>query len=303
MGTNASSVDVAAAMAWFRGLQDRLCEALEEVEGRRGASFRSDPWVRPGGGGGDTRVLEEGRVFEKAGVNFSHVSGDALPISSTQNRPDLAGLGWEAGGVSTVIHPANPYVPTAHMNVRLFRAGETWWFGGGFDLTPFYGFEEDVRAWHRDAAAICAPFGDDLYPRLKAWGDDYFYIPHRAEPRGVGGLFFDDLDDWGYSDTFRFVQAVGKGFLSAYLPIVERREDTRYGKKERAWQLYRRGRYVEFNLVYDRGTLFGLQSEGRTESILISLPPLVRWDYDRTPRRGSREDRLLREFLVRKDWV
>ncbi len=298
--------DVQAVKSYLLDLQDRICAALTEIDG--GPGFREDTWERPGGGGGRTRVLAEGGVFEQAGVNFSHVFGEGLPPSATAHRPELAGRSFQALGVSLVIHPRNPYVPTSHANVRFFiaeKAGEepVWWFGGGFDLTPYYGFEEDCVHWHRTARAACEPFGEEVYPRFKRWCDDYFFIRHRNEPRGVGGLFFDDLNEWGFAQSFAFMKSVGDHYLPAYLPIVQRRKDTPYGERERDFQLYRRGRYVEFNLVYDRGTLFGLQSGGRTESILMSLPPLVRWRYDWHPEPGTPEARLYTDFLRPRDWA
>ncbi|MCH8552192.1 MAG: oxygen-dependent coproporphyrinogen oxidase [Natronospirillum sp.] len=287
-------------------LQNRVCSALEAED--PGHQFVEDVWVRPQGGGGATRILEEGQVFEKAGVGFSHVQGDQLPPSAAANRPELAGRRWQAMGVSLVIHPRNPYVPTAHANVRLFAAEKpgadpVWWFGGGFDLTPYYGFSEDCVHWHQTAHDLCLPFGADVYSRYKTWCDEYFYLPHRQEPRGIGGLFYDDLNDWGFETCFAFMQAVGGGFVDAYLPIVQRRKATPFGARERDWQAVRRGRYVEFNLVHDRGTLFGLQSGGRTESILMSLPPRVEWHYGHTPEDGSAEQQLLQTFLTRKEWL
>lgn len=298
--------DIQAVKTWLLDLQDRICTALADLDG--GEGFREDLWERPEGGGGRSRVLEGGRVFEKAGVNFSHVHGDALPPSATAARPELAGRSFQALGVSLVIHPENPYVPTSHANVRFFiaeKAGSepVWWFGGGYDLTPYYGFEEDVIHWHRTARAACAPFGEAVYPRFKQWCDDYFFLKHRNEPRGVGGLFFDDLNEWGFERSFTFLKAVGDSYLDAYLPIVARRKGTPWGERERRFQLYRRGRYVEFNLVYDRGTLFGLQSGGRTESILMSLPPLVSWRYDWHPEPGTPEAKLYERFLVPRDWL
>jgi coproporphyrinogen III oxidase len=289
---------------YLTGLQDEITRALEAEDCAR---FREDSWERAAGGGGRSRVLEGGGLFEKAGINFSEVSGEGLPASASARRPELAGRSFRAMGVSLVLHPENPYVPTSHANVRFFLAekpGEppVWWFGGGFDLTPYYPFEEDARHWHRVAREACTPFGDDVYPRFKAWCDEYFYLQHRQEARGVGGLFFDDLDEWGFQRCFAFTRSVGDAFLSAYLPIVRRRRGMEWGERERDFQLYRRGRYVEFNLIYDRGTLFGLQSGGRTESILMSLPPLVRWDYDRKPEPGSREARLS-ELLQPRDWL
>ncbi|MBZ0331085.1 oxygen-dependent coproporphyrinogen oxidase [Halomonas sp. ANAO-440] len=287
-------------------LQERLCRTLAAEDG--GALFHEDSWQREAGGGGRSRVLEHGRIFEKGGVNFSHVYGDLLPPSATAARPELAGRGFQAVGVSWVMHPENPHVPTSHGNVRFFIAekeGETpvWWFGGGFDLTPFYPVHEDVLHWHRVARDACAPFGDDVYPRFKAWCDDYFYLKHREETRGVGGLFFDDFNEWGFDRSFAFQRAVGDAFLDAYLPIVQRRRDMSWNARERDFQLYRRGRYVEFNLVWDRGTLFGLQSGGRTESILMSMPPLARWEYDWQPEPGSAEERLYRDYLRPRDWL
>jgi len=298
--------DIDAVRAYLVDLQDRICDALAAEDG--GPGFREDAWDRPEGGGGRTRVLEEGAVFEKAGVNFSAVSGERLPSSATAQRPELAGRSFQALGVSLVIHPRNPYVPTSHANVRFFIAereghAPVWWFGGGFDLTPYYGFREDAVQWHRTAWEACAPFSPDVYPRFKRWCDEYFYLKHRGEPRGVGGLFFDDLNEWGFDDCFAFIRSVGDHYLLAYLPIVHRRKDTPYGEREVAFQRYRRGRYVEFNLVYDRGTLFGLQSGGRTESILMSLPPQVNWRYDWHPEPGTPEAELYETFLRPQDWL
>jgi len=292
--------------AYLLELQDRICKAMAEEDGQ--AEFKEDRWEREAGGGGRTRVLYEGAVFEQAGVNFSHVHGDTLPPSATAARPELAGRGFEAIGVSLVIHPRNPHVPTSHMNVRYFEAGKegaepVWWFGGGYDLTPYYPVLEDVIHWHRTARDACAPFGEDVYPRLKQWCDEYFYLKHRNEPRGVGGLFFDDLNEGGFRRCFDFMRSVGDSYLDAYLPIVRRRKGSEWTEQERDFQLYRRGRYVEFNLVYDRGTLFGLQSGGRTESILMSLPPKVGWRYNYQPEPGSLEARLTSEFLVHRDWL
>ena len=286
------------------GLQNRICAELESLDGK--GTFGSDTWNRPGGGGGDSRVLKQGEVFEQAGVGFSHVFGDQMPPSATKNRPELAGKAFQAVGVSLVLHPHNPYVPTTHANFRFFTAGQrkpVWWFGGGFDLTPYYPFLDDVVHWHSVAKAACDPFGDDLYPRYKAWCDEYFYLKHRSETRGVGGLFFDDVNELGFEKSFEFVRAVGDSFLKAYRPIVEKRISHRFGERQRNFQLYRRGRYVEFNLIYDRGTLFGLQSGGRTESILMSLPPMVRWEYDWQPEPGSPEEALYRDFLRPRDWL
>ncbi|KMN83030.1 oxygen-dependent coproporphyrinogen oxidase [Chromobacterium alkanivorans] len=292
--------------AFLLDLQDRICAALEQADG--GAQFVEDAWQRPGGGGGRSRVLAKGALFEQAGVNFSHVYGDALPASATAHRPELAGRGFQAMGVSLVIHPENPHIPTSHANVRFFIAekdGEApvWWFGGGFDLTPFYPVEADVVHWHSVARDLCRPFGEQVYPDYKRWCDEYFFLKHRQEARGVGGLFFDDLNAWGFDSCFRFMQAVGDGFTDAYLPIVQRRKGDSWGQRERQFQLYRRGRYVEFNLVWDRGTLFGLQSGGRTESILMSMPPLARWEYDYQPEPGSPEAALTERFLAPRDWL
>ncbi|WP_457674013.1 oxygen-dependent coproporphyrinogen oxidase [Thiolapillus sp.] len=297
--------DIQAVKHYLLALQDNICSGLAELDDR---DFAEDSWEREQGGGGRSRVLEDGSVLEKAGVNFSHIHGDRLPGSATAARPELAGRGFEALGVSLVIHPRNPHVPTSHANVRFFiaeKAGEepVWWFGGGYDLTPYYGVEEDCIHWHRTARDICRPFGEDVYPRYKQWCDEYFYLKHRNEPRGIGGLFFDDLNQWGFERSFAFMRAVGDSYLDAYLPIVKQRMNTPWEERERDFQLYRRGRYVEFNLVYDRGTLFGLQSGGRTESILMSLPPLVKWRYDWQPESGSAEARLYEYFLKPRDWL
>ncbi|MBI5387224.1 MAG: oxygen-dependent coproporphyrinogen oxidase [Verrucomicrobia bacterium] len=298
--------DIRSVVSCLRELQDRFCAAFEAEDG--GGSFRQDAWERAEGGGGQSRVLAEGGVFEQAGINFSDVQGAQLPPAATARRPELAGCAFRAVGLSLVAHPRNPYVPTSHANLRFFLApregGEAlWWFGGGFDLTPYYGFEEDCVHWHQTARAACAPFGADVYPRFKRWCDEYFFLKHRQEPRGIGGLFFDDLNEWGFARCFDFVRRVGQHYLEAYLPIVRRRRDTPYGEREREFQLYRRGRYVEFNLVYDRGTLFGLQSGGRTESILMSLPPRVCWRYDWQPTPGTPEARLGDVFLRPRDWL
>jgi coproporphyrinogen III oxidase len=292
--------------AWFLELQDRICSALEREDA--GARFHRDAWERAEGGGGITRVLLDGQVFEQAGVAFSHVRGPSLPPAATARHPAHAGRPWEAMGVSVVAHPRNPHVPTSHLNVRLLAVASSteqaaWWFGGGFDLTPYYGYVDDCEHWHRTARDLCAPFGADVHPRFKRGCDEYFFNKHRNEPRGIGGIFFDDLDAWGFDRSFAFARAVGTGYLDAYLPIVRRRRDSDYGEREREFQLYRRGRYVEFNLVYDRGTLFGLQSGGRTESILMSLPPRVRWRYDWRPDPGTREAELYDDFLKPKEWV
>ncbi len=287
------------------GLQDRICEGLSAIDGK---AFTEEPWNRKEGGGGRTRVLAGGAVIEKGGVNFSHVHGDALPPSASANRPELAGRSFEALGVSLVIHPNNPYAPTSHANVRFFIAekpGEApvWWFGGGYDLTPYYGFDEDCIHWHQTARNACDGFGENKYSDYKRWCDEYFYLKHRDEPRGIGGLFFDDLNEGGFEQAFAFWQSVGDSYLPAYAPILERRKDISYSERERQFQLYRRGRYVEFNLVFDRGTLFGLQSGGRTESILMSLPPLVRWEYDWSPEAGSAEAKLYERYLHPRDWA
>jgi coproporphyrinogen III oxidase len=313
---------IPAVKACLLDIQDRICAALEAEDGE--ARFREDLWSRPEGGGGRTRVLAEGAVFEKAGVAFSHVRGSGLPPSATQSRPQLAGMAWEALGVSLVIHPRNPYVPTSHANVRFFLAAPSppkpgegglrrteaavdaegvFWFGGGFDLTPFYGFAEDAVHWHRVARDAVRPFGEELYPRFKGACDRYFFLQHRGEARGIGGLFFDDFNELGFERSFAMARSVAEACLPAYLPIVERRKASPFGERERRFQLWRRGRYAEFNLVWDRGTLFGLQSGGRTESILMSLPPLVRWDYDWQPEPGSPESRLVPDFLQPRDWL
>ena len=292
--------DKAAVKTYLLDLQDRICDALQAEDAQ--ATFIEDSWIREEGGGGRSRVITDGVVFEKGGVNFSHVHGTQLPPSATAARSELAGRSFEAMGVSLVMHPVNPYVPTSHANVRFFIAekpGEepVWWFGGGYDLTPYYGNLEDCQHWHQTAKAACDPFGDDVYPRLKQWCDDYFFLKHRNEPRGVGGLFFDDYNQPGLDQSFGLMRSVGDSYLNAYLPIIQRRKDRPWGERERQFQLYRRGRYVEFNLVYDRGTLFGLQTGGRTESILMSLPPLVRWEYDWSPEPDSAEAELYALYL------
>ncbi|MDB2387264.1 oxygen-dependent coproporphyrinogen oxidase [Shewanella sp.] len=301
-----STPDSAVVKAFLLDLQSRICHGLQALDGS--VEFVEDAWKREEGGGGQSRVLTGGAVFEQAGVNFSHVTGASMPASATAHRPELAGRSFEAMGVSLVIHPKNPHVPTTHANVRFFIAKKegadpVWWFGGGFDLTPYYPYLEDVVGWHQSAKSLCDPFGDEAYPKYKKWCDDYFWLPHRNETRGVGGLFFDDLNKLGFDKSFEFMQAVGNGFLTAYAPIVERRKDIQYGEHERQFQLYRRGRYVEFNLVYDRGTLFGLQTGGRTESILMSMPPLVRWEYAYTPEAGSPEAALYSDYLKPRDWL
>lgn len=294
-----------AVKNYFLGLQSGIVAALEKLDGH---TFLTDSWERPEGGGGISRVLEQGDVFERAGINFSHVKGASLPPSASANRPELVGRRWEAMGVSLVLHPRNPYSPTVHMNVRFFSthaegAEPIWWFGGGMDLTPYYGFAEDARHFHQTCKDALTPFGDALYPEFKTWCDNYFYLKHRKEPRGIGGIFFDDFNRLPFEDSFNLVQHVGNAFLPAYLPIVERTRGMLYGKRERDFQAYRRGRYVEFNLVFDRGTLFGLQSGGRTESILVSMPPTVTWRYNWHPEAGSPEAQLYSDFLIHKDWL
>ena len=299
------TVDKELVKSYLLGLQDSICDALQQEDG---STWQEDNWTRPEGGGGRSRVIANGSVIEKGGVNFSHVSGVQLPASATQSRPELAGRSFEAMGVSLVIHPHNPYIPTSHANVRFFIAekdGEdpVWWFGGGYDLTPYYGNQQDCEHWHRTAKEACDGFGEDMYPRLKQQCDKYFYLRHRDEPRGVGGVFFDDLNDLGFDQSFAFMRAIGDSYVDAYLPIMQRRREHPFGERERNFQLYRRGRYVEFNLVYDRGTLFGLQTGGRTESILMSMPPMVRWEYDWQPEAGSAEDELYTKYLIDRDWV
>ena len=300
-----NSFDSAAVKKYLLDLQELIVTRLEQVDGKL---FRRDSWDRPQGGGGISCILEEGKVLERGGVAFSHVMGDSMPAAATAHRPELAGRRWEAMGVSLVLHPRNPYAPATHLNVRMFVAmkdGEepVFWFGGGMDLTPYYGFEEDAVHFHQACKNALTPFGDDLHPEFKKWCDEYFYLKHRKEPRGIGGIFFDDLAEPDFATAFAVQQSVGDHFLSAYMPILERRMNTSYGERERDFQLYRRGRYVEFNLVIDRGTIFGLQSNGRTESILLSMPPLVKWRYDWHPEPGSAEAELHEKFLVPKDWV
>jgi len=300
------TIDTNRVRNYLTGLQNTICSQLETTDAQ--AEFLVDDWDRPSGGGGRTRVMNGGRVFEQAGVNYSEVFGNNLPGSATAHRPELAGRNFRAMGVSLVIHPNNPYVPTSHANVRFFIAEKpgadpVWWFGGGFDLTPYYGNRDDCKHWHETARAACTPFGDDVYTKYKQWCDDYFFLKHRYEPRGIGGLFFDDLNEPDFDTAFAFMQSVGNHYLPAYLPIVEKRKDMVYGDRERSFQLYRRGRYVEFNLVYDRGTLFGLQSGGRTESILMSLPPVVNWRYNYQPEDGSPEAELYTTYLKAKDWI
>ena len=298
-------VNIEAVKEYLLALQDNICEQLSAEDG---CEFTEENWDREQGGGGRTRVLADGNLIEKGGVNFSHVFGDQLPASATASRPELAGRSFQAMGVSLVIHPKNPYVPTSHANVRFFVAekeGEepVWWFGGGFDLTPYYGFEEDVVAWHQTAKEACLPFGEGVYEKYKKWCDEYFHLKHRDEPRGVGGLFFDDLNEEGFEKSFEFMRSVGDSYVKAYRPILAKRKDTPFGERERKFQCYRRGRYVEFNLVFDRGTIFGLQTGGRTESILMSLPPIVHWDYNWQPEEGTPEAKLYTDFLVTRDWV
>lgn len=301
-----TDVNCAAVKTYLLDLQDRFATILEQEDGEK--RFHSDSWDRSQGGGGRTLAMENGPVVERAGVNFSHVYGDNLPPSASAQRPELAGRSFEALGLSTIVHPKNPYAPTCHANLRLFLAkapnqAAVWWFGGGFDLTPFYGFEEDCIFWHQQAQAACTSFQENAYSHYKKWADDYFYLPHRQEPRGIGGLFFDDVNDGGFDKCFDFIKSVGEHFIAAYQPILNRRKHTPYEQRQRDFQCYRRGRYVEFNLVYDRGTLFGLQSGGRTESILISLPSPVDFRYDWQPEPGSEEARLYEHFLVPRDWA
>lgn len=301
----AGTEQIEEVSVYLQGLQQKIVSSLEDTDGK--TRFHADDWDRAGGGGGRSRVLSDGGVFEQAGVGYSHVFGDQMPPSATKSRPELAGKKFQAMGVSLVLHPRNPYVPTTHANFRFFIAGvdddPVWWFGGGFDLTPYYPNHEDVLHWHRTAKEACDPFGADLYDRYKKWCDEYFYLKHRQETRGAGGLFFDDVNDSGFDKSFAFLKSVGESFLPAYLPIVDKRQDQPYGEREREFQLYRRGRYVEFNLIYDRGTLFGLQSGGRTESILMSLPPRVRWEYDWSPEPGSPEAELYTNYLRPRDWL
>ncbi|MEP6606458.1 MAG: oxygen-dependent coproporphyrinogen oxidase [Nitrosospira sp.] len=290
---------------FLTSLQGRIVKRLEEVDGKR---FQRDEWERPEGGGGLSCVMEGGNVFERGGVNYSHVFGGGLPASATAARPELSGRSFEAMGVSLVLHPHNPYAPTVHLNVRFLEARKegaepVWWFGGGMDLTPYYGFEEDAIHFHQTCKNALQPFGGDYHPRFKKWCDEYFYLKHRKEPRGIGGIFFDDLSKPDFEPCFNLTKSVGDHFLAAYVPILERNLNKPYGERERDFQAYRRGRYVEFNLVWDRGTLFGLQSGGRTESILMSLPPIVKWRYDWKPEPGGAEDKLYTDFLISKDWV
>ena len=300
-------MDVSAPHDYLIDLQARIVAGLEAADG---LPFKGDEWTRPEGGGGISRWIEDGRVLERGGVNFSHVRGERLPPSATASRPEIAGRAWEAIGVSLVLHPRNPHAPTVHLNVRMFVAHaaaadetDTWWFGGGMDLTPYYGYEEDAVHFHRSCRDALAPFDGNLHPRFKKWCDEYFYLKHREEPRGIGGIFYDDLQDGGFERCFAITRSVGDHFLAAYLPILNRRQDMPYGERERDFQAYRRGRYVEFNLVWDRGTLFGLQSQGRTEAILMSMPPVVKWRYDWRPAAGTPEARLYSEFLTARDWL
>jgi len=298
-------MDHQAVFEYLQGLQARIVESVELVDGK---TFLNDSWQRPEGGGGTSCLLEEGHIFERAGVGFSHVIGNKLPPTASVAHPEAAGRSWKAMGVSLVFHPRNPFIPTVHMNVRFFIAekeGETpiWWFGGGMDLTPYYGFEEDCVHFHRVCSNALAPFGDHLYPSMKKHCDEYFHLKHRNEPRGIGGIFFDDFNELGFEQSFAMLKGIGDAFTSAYLPIVQRRKDMPYGERERDFQAYRRGRYVEFNLVYDRGTLFGLQSNGRTESILLSMPPIVKWRYDWKPESGSVEAKLYTDYLIQRNWL
>jgi coproporphyrinogen III oxidase len=303
MSTNTPDID--KVKTWLTSLQERIVSAAEKIDGKQ---FIRDSWERPEGGGGVSRLIEEGNVLERGGVGFSHVKGLSLPPSAAANRPEVAGQPWEAMGVSLVFHPRNPYAPTVHMNVRFFTTTSTehepvWWFGGGMDLTPYYGFEEDAKHFHQTCHDALALHGSDLHDRFKKWCDDYFYLKHRKEARGVGGVFYDDFNEAGFEKSFAMTQSVGDSFINAYLPLLERRKDTPYGERERDFQAYRRGRYVEFNLVFDRGTLFGLQSGGRTESILMSMPPIVKWRYDWHPEAGSLEAKLYTDFLPHRDWL
>jgi len=300
-------MDTQAVLSYLQNLQAKIVEAIELVDGK---NFLQDSWQRPEGGGGNSCMLEDGNVFERAGIGFSHVLGTKLPPAASVAHPEAAGRPWEAMGVSLVFHPRNPYIPTVHMNVRFFVAKaqntseqDIWWFGGGMDLTPYYGFEEDAEHFHRTIKTAIDAFGSSYYPEFKKECDEYFFLKHRQEPRGIGGIFYDDFNELGFEKTFAFHRAVGDAFLQAYLPIVQRRKDTPYSERERDFQAYRRGRYVEFNLIYDRGTIFGLQSNGRTESILLSMPPIVKWRYDWKPEAGSPEANLYTDFLIEKDWL
>ncbi len=304
MNNETRSIDLVTT--YLQNLQSSITNTLNELDKKE--TFVIDKWDRPEGGGGESRILKNGAIFEQAGVSFSHIHGDELPPSATKSRPELAGKKFQAMGISLVIHPLNPYIPTTHANLRFFIAKDMkgdliWWFGGGFDLTPYYPFHDDVISWHQNAYDACNPFGEDLYPRFKKWCDEYFFLKHRNETRGVGGLFFDDFNELGFDKSFEFIKAIGDQFLLAYLPIVEAHKDHPYGQRERNFQLYRRGRYVEFNLLFDRGTLFGLQSGGRTESILMSLPPIVKWEYNWNPETNSPEELLYKKYLTPTDWL
>lgn len=306
MNTLAMTSTITDVKNYLQDLQHSICESLAEEDGRE--EFKILPWAQEGFGAGVTRVLTNGAVIEKGGVNFSHVSGNHLPASATAARPELANCPYHAMGVSLVIHPENPHVPTSHANVRFFIAQPAnqppvWWFGGGYDLTPYYGYDEDCQHWHHVAKQACVPFGSDVYPRFKKWCDDYFYLKHRDEPRGVGGLFFDDLNEWDFATSFDFMRSVGNSYIKAYRPLIAKRKEMSFGEREKQFQLYRRGRYVEFNLLYDRGTLFGLQSKGRTEAILMSMPPYARWEYDWHPDMQSAEEKLYQQYLIQKEWV
>lgn len=301
-----TATDLKAIESYLLDLQNSICASLQQEEER--VQFEQDKWDYPGGGGGRTRILRAGGTFEQAGVNFSHVYGPGMPPAATAHRPELAGRSFHAIGVSLVVHPLNPHVPTSHANVRYFLAekkGETpvWWFGGGFDLTPYYPRLEDVVHWHQTARKACEPYGAGVYERFKKWCDEYFFLRHRNETRGVGGLFYDDLNEWGFERCFEFMRSIGDHYIPAYIPIVQRRKNSTFSESEREFQLYRRGRYVEFNLLYDRGTLFGIQSGGRTESILMSLPPVANWRYNWQPESGSPEALLYRDFLKPRDWL
>jgi len=298
-------IDLPSVINYLKNLQGTICRQFEQQDIKK---FKHDHWKRAEGGGGYSCILEEGKLFEKAGVNFSHISGQKLPPSATNARPELNGCSFQAVGISIITHPRNPHIPTSHANLRFFIAEKpntdpVWWFGGGFDLTPYYGYDEDAIHWHKTAKKACDPFGEETYIHYKKWCDNYFYLKHRNEARGVGGLFFDDLNTPNFKQSFALVKSIGDHYLPAYLPIVEKRKNTPYGEQQRKFQLYRRGRYVEFNLVYDRGTLFGLQSQGRTESILISLPPIVHWKYDWKPEKDSIEQKLYTDYLQPKDWL
>lgn len=300
-----NKIDINRVKTFLLKLQDDICAGIQQEDGS--GNFVEDSWDRAEGGGGRSRVMTNGSVVEQGGVNYSHVFGDKMPASATAHRPELQGRNFEACGVSLVIHPHNPYVPTSHANVRFFLAEKegaepVWWFGGGFDLTPFYVFEEDAVHWHQVAKAACDPYGEDVYPKFKKWCDEYFYLKHRDETRGLGGLFFDDLNEWGFEKSFQFMQDIGNAYLDAYVPIIQKRKNMEFGEQQRQFQLYRRGRYVEFNLVFDRGTLFGLQTGGRTESILMSMPPLARWQYNYQPDANSKEA-MLTEYLSPREWI